>query len=217
MIDSGFPPRAKPPAKSRPKASAGKKKTSPRKKPGSAAAARTVFRPLRGDWAGLGGLWARCGRLGTALRRSGTELWRRLRRSCAGSPWWSRFRFGRRWRIAGLVALGLLIGALAADQLGVELGLSRAVTAFNVALGLEPKEDETFTECLKGATEGAFSTAVPVAEIVVAGEFALASPVLVVMGAGLGCSLGTINSMASAGAGWAVHTGTELWHGLLGH
>jgi len=119
--------------------------------------------------------------------------------------------------MAGLLLSVVLIGVVAAERLGVDTGLPRAVTAFNVAIGLEPKEDETFTECIKGATEGAFSTAVPVAEIVVAGELALASPVLVVMGAGLGCSLGTINGMASAGAGWAVHTGSEIWHTLFGH
>ena len=127
---------------------------------------------------------------------------------------WSRL--GRGWRIAGLVVVVVAAGLVTADQAGVEFGFSQAVTAFDVAVGFEPKEDETFTECLKGATEGAFSTAVPVAEIVVAGEFALASPVLVAAGAGLGCSLGTLNSLASAGAGWTVHTVVGIWEGLIG-
>ena len=185
-------------------------KVSARPKKGAAKARATPVRVGRRQPPPriLPGLVAVERRLATAVRGGLARFGAGCRRL-----WW---RLGRRWRIAGLVALGLAAVLVTADQAGVEFGFSRAVTAFDVAVGFEPKEDETFTECLKGATEGAFSTAVPVAEIVVAGELALASPVLVAAGAGLGCSLGTLNSLASAGAGWTVHTVVGIWEGLLG-
>ena len=104
----------------------------------------------------------------------------------------------------------IVIGGVAADQLGYDLGVSTGIRAFKVAVGIEPKEDETFSECIKGAAESAFSTAVPVAEVVAVGELMLASPPLVVMGAGLGCSLGAVKSIATEGVGWALHTGDGI-------
>ena len=104
----------------------------------------------------------------------------------------------------------IVVGTVAADQLGYDLGLSKGVHAFNVAVGIEPKEDETFSECIKGAAEGAFSTAVPIAEVVAVGELMLASPPLVGLGAGLGCSLGAVKSIATEGVGWAMHTGDGI-------
>ena len=142
------------------------------------------------------------------------RLWRasRLGRYWPAGPDWSR-----RWQAVGFGVAALLIGGVAADRLGYDLGLSKAAQAFKVAVGIESREDETFTGCLKGAAEGAFSSAVPIAEIVAVGELMLASPPLVVMGAGLGCSLGAVKSVATEGVGWAVHTGSDMLDSLFGH
>ncbi|MEI7609878.1 MAG: hypothetical protein WCJ64_21055 [Rhodospirillaceae bacterium] len=85
-----------------------------------------------------------------------------------------------------------------------------------MAVGLEPKENKTYTECRKGTAEGAFSSAGPVAEIVAVAELMLANPPLVIMGAGFGCSLGAVKSVALEGVGWMVHTGRDLAEGVLG-
>ncbi len=139
---------------------------------------------------------------------------------------WRKSGFARYWppgsrvqrhcKTAGLVIAAILTAGLTANHFGYDLGVSKTVTAFKVAVGLEKKEDETFVGCLKGAAEGAFSSAVPIAEIVAVGELMVASPPLVVMGAGLGCSLGIIKSAAVEGVGWAVHTGSEIIDGVIG-
>ncbi len=132
---------------------------------------------------------------------------------------WQRRRLlrpGRRLTLCALVLLVLVGGGIVGEQMGYDVGVSGAVRAFRLAVGLEQREEETFTGCLKGAAEGAFSSAVPVAEIVAAGELMLASPPLVIMGAGLGCSLGAVKSVALEGVGWAVHTGSDLWGVLIG-
>ncbi len=154
------------------------------------------------SWPGALALWL-------ASLRPPVSLWSR----------WRRPRPSRRWRIAALVALGVAAGLLAgvvASESGHDLGLVQGVRAFKVAVGLESGESETFSECLKGAAEGAFSSAVPVAEIVAVGELMLASPPLVIMGAGLGCSLGTVKSVALEGVGWMVHTGSGILDGVFG-
>ena len=120
------------------------------------------------------------------------------------------------WKLAGFIVMILTIGIISLDQLGYDPGLSKAITAFKVAVGMEPSENETFSGCIKGAYEGAFSTAVPVAEIVATGELVLAGAPLVIMGARLGCSLGSVKSVALEGAGWAVHTGSEIIDAVFG-
>lgn len=117
-----------------------------------------------------------------------------------------------------LVALGfVLVLVVAVDNGTVRSGFFEAVAAVRHALGLDPEEEDAFAHCLKGATEGAVSTAIPIEAIIVTGELALASPLLVAAGVGLGCGVGTISAMATAGVGWTVHTAAGLWHALSGH
>ncbi len=222
MVDKNIStPRPKPASRSK-RAAGGAKAPSPKARPKSAPAAaggsgfwrrfRAFFQPRR--W---GDLWRKAGRAVGRLWPAPLPAARR-RRTNRSSRSWLRpgFRVGRPVRLAVLVLLALVMAVVAVKSLGYESGVSRAVTAFNRAVGLEPREDETFTGCLKGAAEGAFSSALPIAEIVAMGELMLASPPLVIMGAGLGCSFGIFKSVAMEGVGWAVHTGSEVMDVMLG-
>ncbi len=210
MSKKPTPPRAKAPSKPRPRA-AGKK---PRPMQGGGG------NPRLEAWLKEGAPAKRRGK----PRRSSGGLVARLRAAWGSVrfPWlrsggWSGLSpLGRRLTLGALALLVIMTGGLVAEHLGYDSGVSRAARAFRLAVGLEHREDETFIGCLKGAAEGAFSSAVPVAEIVAAGELMLASPPLVILGAGLGCSLGAAKSVALEGVGWAVHTGSDIASVVLG-